>query len=159
MVADHLRTTLGARVELARSAAEAIEHDLNANFDLLVVDVALPDGNGLDLIRILAPRQSCIAVVISGAPTLGRAIEAMRAGARDFFVKPFDLARMTTVLGDLLNERHTLTRERRRLQRLDHLVRKVMDERKVLQNRVDLVCRDLVGAYRDLAERFTKLRS
>ena len=41
----------------------------------------------------------------------------------------------------------------KRLERLEKLVHKVVDERRSLQERVDLVCRDLVGAYHDLAQR------
>jgi len=57
--------------------------------DAMVVDVKLPDGEGLVLLDRRVP-----AVVMTAFGTLERAVQALRAGAVDFLVKPFDNARL-----------------------------------------------------------------
>lgn len=57
--------------------------------DVMVVDVKLPDGEGLVLLDRRVP-----AVVMTAFGTLERAVQALRAGAVDFLVKPFDNARL-----------------------------------------------------------------
>ena len=57
--------------------------------DVMVVDVKLPDGEGLSLLDRRVP-----AVVMTAFGTLERAVQALRAGAVDFLVKPFDNARL-----------------------------------------------------------------
>ncbi len=60
-------------------------------FDLVLVDLKLPDINGLDLIRATRERdQSVPIVVITGYGTIQNAVEAMRLGASDFLPKPFE---------------------------------------------------------------------
>jgi DNA-binding NtrC family response regulator len=70
-----------------REAARLIESEA---IDVLLADVHLPDGNGLSLLSTLqANRPAAGAVVITGQPTLAKAIDAIRAGVLDFLPKPF----------------------------------------------------------------------
>ncbi len=60
-------------------------------FDLVLVDLKLPDINGLDLIRSTRERDLSVPiVVITGYGTIQNAVEAMRLGANDFLPKPFE---------------------------------------------------------------------
>ena len=62
---------------------------------VVVLDLMLPDRCGLDLMRdmlVLQPATCVIAVTANGS--INRAVEAMRAGAHEFLVKPFDEARL-----------------------------------------------------------------
>ena len=66
--------------------------------DLYLLDVRLPDGNGIDLLRSLRQEGSSAPVImISGHGTIADAVEATRAGAFDFLEKP--LARERVLLG------------------------------------------------------------
>ena len=66
--------------------------------DLYLLDVRLPDGNGIDLLRALRQEGSSAPVImISGHGTIADAVEATRAGAFDFLEKP--LARERVLLG------------------------------------------------------------
>jgi two-component system nitrogen regulation response regulator NtrX len=66
--------------------------------DLYLIDVRLPDGNGIDLLRSLRQEGSNAPVImISGHGTIADAVEATRAGAFDFLEKP--LARERVLLG------------------------------------------------------------
>lgn len=60
--------------------------------DVLVTDVVLPDGDGLDLVpQVLAEHPSLPIIVLSARNTLSTAVRATEAGAFDYLPKPFDL--------------------------------------------------------------------
>jgi DNA-binding NtrC family response regulator len=64
---------------------------------IVLVDYNLPDGRGLEILERLAePRPEV--VLVTGEATLETAIEALRAGASDFLVKPVEAARLKAVL-------------------------------------------------------------
>ncbi len=153
MLAEHLRQQMDAEVVHTKTASETIRLDLDDPPDLMITDLLLPDGNGLDLIKLIRSTRDYPVIVITGSPTVGRAVEAMRLGVVDLLPKPFDLARLTSVAKSALSDYRRRKAREHRLERLEKLVHKVVDERRSLQERVDLVCRDLVGAYHDLAQR------
>jgi DNA-binding NtrC family response regulator len=63
--------------------------------DLMLLDVRLPDGDGLEaLVRLRAAGFRAPVVVMTAFGTLERAVQALRAGAHDFLVKPFDNQRL-----------------------------------------------------------------
>ncbi|HZB94002.1 MAG TPA: sigma-54 dependent transcriptional regulator, partial [Stellaceae bacterium] len=72
----------------------------------VLLDLELPDGNGLDLIE--AARQGGLDpafIVVTAHGSLDAAVEAMRAGAQDFLVKPFTAERLATTLRNALEGR------------------------------------------------------
>ena len=81
----------GWSVDTARSVAEARER-LSGDYDLVLCDILMPDGNGIDLLREIKAADRHTAVVMMTAYTSTRsAIEAMKAGAFDYVSKPFDV--------------------------------------------------------------------
>ena len=71
--------------------------------DLALVDLRLPDGSGIDVVRHLAETApACRSVVLSGHGTIPAAVEAMRAGAVDFLTKPVEGAEIIAALRDAL---------------------------------------------------------
>ncbi len=94
-------------VETLAAAREFIEARAPT---IVLLDVNLPDGNGLDLLREIRARDLDIAVVVITANgSIDGAVEAMRCGADDFLVKPFPPERLATTLQHVL-ERRRLTR-------------------------------------------------
>lgn len=94
-------------------------------FDAIVLDINLPDGNGLDLIDTVRKYDACIPIiVITGAGDIPLAVEAMRRGADNFLTKPADNAGLAEFLRKSL-EVGRLKRQqaaRVRLQRKEDIV-------------------------------------
>jgi len=79
-----LLETGGHTTHIASSLAEAKEVLQQPAFDLILVDLALPDGSGLELITDEGPK----AIIITGHPSMDSAIRAVRGCAVDYLVKP-----------------------------------------------------------------------
>ncbi|WP_137176863.1 sigma-54 dependent transcriptional regulator [Roseomonas sp. AR75] len=112
--AEYLRSA-GHAAEHARTAAEAVKLAAADPPDAVLLDVRLPDGDGLSVLRELRRQNPDIAVVVMTAHgSVATAVEAMRGGAADFLVKPFAAERLAVTLANAL-ERAALKREVRDL--------------------------------------------
>ena len=98
----------GFEVEGAHSLAEARARLGGGAPDLVIVDLVLPDGNGIDLLRDLKETTSCDVLLISGMATVDSAIDALRLGALDYLVKPLDTRRLRAALANVLRLRSPL---------------------------------------------------
>ena len=86
-------------VASASSVAEAEKYLAKDAFDLVLMDVQLPDGSGSDLLaRISGKERSPLVVMITGHGSIESAVSCMRAGAFDYVIKPFSLAQIEMVL-------------------------------------------------------------
>jgi two-component system nitrogen regulation response regulator NtrX len=108
----------GYRVTVCDSAARfQVERNRN-RADLYLLDVRLPDGNGIDVLRSLRQAEDLTpAVMISGHGTIRDAVEATRGGAFDFLEKPLARDRVLLVVKNAL-ERSELQRENQRFREL-----------------------------------------
>lgn len=79
-----------AHVREAGTLKKAREALAATDFDLVLLDVHLPDGNGLELLASLAIPASTSVVVMTADGGVETAVEAMRHGAADYLVKPID---------------------------------------------------------------------
>jgi len=88
---ETLLTRGGYRVDCAFSAAEAMARHGAGAHRVVLLDLMLPDGDGLDVLRAMRATDPGVrAIVITANGSINRAVEAMRDGAFDFLVKPFD---------------------------------------------------------------------
>jgi DNA-binding NtrC family response regulator len=77
----------------AATAREGVERALADAPDVVVTDLKLPDGTGLDVVqRVRAERPELPLVLITSYSSLDSAIGALRAGAVDYLIKPFENA-------------------------------------------------------------------
>ncbi len=82
---------MGFESVAAMDAAEAREHIANTAFDLVLTDLKMPETSGVELLQeIRATHPTIPVIVITAYGTIQTAIEAMRQGASDFVLKPFD---------------------------------------------------------------------
>ena len=94
LYATYLRKA-GHAVVSAASAAEARKAFNESPAPVVLLDLQLPDGDGLDVLHHMRTTAPDIrAIVITANGSINRAVDAMRAGAFDFLVKPFDEMRL-----------------------------------------------------------------
>ena len=102
VVAQALRRA-GHEVTTADTLAAADRALAAAPPDVLVTDVVLPDGNGLDHIASVAERHPTLPVIVlSARNTLATAVRATEAGAYEYLPKPFDLDALTQAVAGAL---------------------------------------------------------
>jgi two-component system nitrogen regulation response regulator NtrX len=93
----------GYRVSVCESAAAFRAERRRARADVYLLDVRLPDGNGIDVLRELKQEDDrSAAVMISGHGTIRDAVEATRIGAFDFLEKPLARDRVLLVVKNAL---------------------------------------------------------
>lgn len=95
----------GYRVESAASVGQARDLLQAGEFDVVISDMRLPDGLGLDLLRDLSRTQRperCVVMTAYGSAE--NAVEALKAGAFDYLTKPVDLRQFRTVVASAVQE-------------------------------------------------------
>ncbi|MBA4743073.1 MAG: sigma-54-dependent Fis family transcriptional regulator [Azoarcus sp.] len=97
----------GYRCAEAADLGEARERCRDTRFDLIVCDLRLPDGEGIDL---LAEAGETPVLIMTSYASVRSAVEAMRLGAADYIAKPFDHDEMLMIVARILRQ-HGLERE------------------------------------------------
>ena len=109
IIADNLRLILereGYEVETAMNTVTAMLRADEREFSLALVDLVLPDGDGLHLLRMLRGKDASLEVIImTGHSSIGKAVEATKQGAFYFVAKPFDAEEMLSLVGKALEHR------------------------------------------------------
>ncbi|SEI68909.1 sigma-54-dependent transcriptional regulator [Frateuria terrea] len=82
----------------AASLAHALKLTAEERFDLLLLDLSLPDGDGLQLIGRLDPQQTGQVVVVTGHPTVETAVRALQLPVLDYLIKPVEGAQLNRLL-------------------------------------------------------------
>jgi two-component system, OmpR family, response regulator len=110
----HLGSAVQEHVRQAGHAVDWLQHLEAADaavravpYDALLLDLHLPDGNGLTFLRTLRQRRDKVAVVILTArDQVTDRIEGLKAGADDYLVKPFDLDELNARLQAVTRRAH-----------------------------------------------------
>jgi len=95
----------GYNVDQAETAKQAIEKTKKNFYNLALIDIRLPDMEGIELltrIRDTVPRMRKI--IITGYPTLQNAIEAVNRGADAYILKPFDVNKVLATIKEQLRK-------------------------------------------------------
>lgn len=96
----------GHVVQTAKNLAEGKRLFAETGATVVLLDLVLPDGDGLDLLKsMLRERPSASIIVITANATINKAVEAMRAGAHDFLVKPLSEARLLSAVRNALSSK------------------------------------------------------
>jgi DNA-binding NtrC family response regulator len=153
MLVEALVRHLHAHVTCVSTAEEALDIEVLEPHDALIAEIDLPRMNGIRLAERIQELRRRPIILLSNDPHLSQAVEALRVGAVDFFAKPFDIECLLNAAARALAQADEQRRQIQRHHRLRSLVRRVIRERRELDQRVDLICRDLVGAHRRLVHR------
>jgi DNA-binding NtrC family response regulator len=95
----------GYNVESVDTAKKAIERTKRKFYNLALIDIRLPDMEGIELLakmRNTTPKMRKI--IITGYPTLQNAIEAVNRGADAYIMKPFDMEKVLQTIKDQLRK-------------------------------------------------------
>jgi len=107
----------GDKVEVAASLAEAKASIASQAHDLVVTDLKLPDGDGLEVLKLSRELRPDVPVLMMTAfATVQTAVQAMKLGAFDYITKPFENDRMKALAANALRMRD-LAFENQRLRR------------------------------------------
>ncbi len=133
----------------AGSAEEALSRLQESVFQLVISDITMPGMSGLDMIphvKELSP--DTVVVMISGMQTVESAIGALRVGAFDYLMKPFDLRQVEAVVKRAL-EHHDLVVAK---QRYENHLEELVDQRTA---ELDRALNSLEAAYRSTLKALT----
>ncbi len=112
----------GHRVETAFDGNDALKKAIEFRPDVVLSDLAMPQTDGLWLLRALKEDMpDCPVVFLTGRATIDAAVEAIKEGAYDFIEKPLDPARLKVCIDRALEKKETLREVqglRRRLKQL-----------------------------------------
>ena len=113
----------GWQVDTAGSAEEGADKLHGRRFDLIILDIALPGRSGLDWLKALKGEEGCTAdvILITAFADMETAIDALRAGASDFVLKPFRVDQILNSINRCF--------ERSRLSRENFVLRRQLAER------------------------------
>ena len=104
-VLERVAARTGFDVVTCGSGAEAMRTLMRKPADLAMLDLRMPDVNGLDLLRqIRAAVPSCEVILMTAYAAVDSAVEAIKLGAREYLTKPFDFDRLKQVLEDIRAE-------------------------------------------------------
>lgn len=106
---------MGLEIVQAKNGAEAIEHVSNTDFDALVVDLYMPEHNGLEVFEAARKKDpEVVALILTGSASVETAVEALRAGVFDYLTKPLEsLATFDLALTRALQHRFLVSENKR----------------------------------------------
>lgn len=86
----------GMDVTTAESASNAVDALSAGDFDAIVLDLQMPDMNGIEMLKVIRKSHPDMQVILlTGQATLEAGIQAMKLGAMDFMEKPADIDALT----------------------------------------------------------------
>lgn len=133
----------------AGSAEEALGLLTGREFELVVSDITMPGMSGLDMIpHIKRGSPNTVVVMISGMQTMESAIDALRLGAFDYLMKPFDLRQVEAVVKRALEHQDLIVAKQRYEDHLEELVEQRTAE-------LDKALNSLEDAYRSTLKALT----
>jgi two-component system response regulator MtrA len=106
---DVLREQAGHALTKADSAEAALALLAQRRYDLLVTELHLPDADGIGLLRRVRRLSSIPILVVSGRAAIADRVAALRSGADDYLVKPFDPSELEARIEALLRRARHMT--------------------------------------------------
>ena len=104
----------GYRVDTARRGGEALEKLSSHIYDLVIIDLNLPDMGGIDIVKWINQHSpETISIILSGYATIESTLEAISLGAFDYLIKPVQLAKLNIVLTNGLKQRKMIRQNKK----------------------------------------------
>lgn len=120
------------QVDIATSGGQGLQRICSDGYDLVLLDIMMPDINGIDLIAsIHAHDPEIVCIIITGYGTVELAVQAIKQGAYDFLTKPFSVDTLLLAVRQGL-ERRRLSLEAKRASEMEAETRRLMEEQERL---------------------------
>ena len=108
---------VGYLVESCATGRDGLNQALNGNYDLILLDIKLPDINGMEILKTIRQQQSeTMVIIMTGFATVENAVEALKIGAYDYLSKPFSSDELIIAVNKAI-EHKTLKDDNRTLRR------------------------------------------
>jgi CheY-like chemotaxis protein len=101
ILSRHLKK-LGYDSEIAYCGAEAMSQLQEAKYDMVISDVRMPNGSGIDLLREIKRNVNHIPIILTSADTSGAKAQANALGADGFIAKPIDEEQLAEVIASVI---------------------------------------------------------
>ena len=143
----------GYNVATTTSGATARAMVREVEYDLVLTDLRLEDGDGLDVLKAVRERYpETVTIMLTGYASLESAIQALRAGAYDYLVKPSEVEELRVTVARGLERRRLGQEVRLRVTELERANREIADLNSSLQRRIDEATAELKERYEQLKE-------
>lgn len=152
-LATHIMTGLDAQVSVVDTIEEAQLMAASDAFDLILAQERLADGPAIGLIGDGETATSIPLVIVAPESDLDQVRSAFREGAADVLDSATDGEGLLNCIGRVVRRGRREQSRGRRSRRLRRVSSRLIKDRRELRQRVDLICRDVVDAYRRLAEK------
>lgn len=132
----------GCKTEAAASGLEALEKLERYPFDLLFVDIKMPGMDGLELLeRVKQQYPDAIVIIITAYGSIDTAVKAMKMGASDYLLKPFQPDQLSLVLEKVANQKRLVSEVQYMKGRLEEITRfdNIIGQSRPMQEVFDLI--------------------
>jgi len=111
------------QVDLASSGKEALEKAREENYDAILLDIKMPEMDGIEVLDKLVSFSDTPVIMISGHGTIETAVDAIKKGAYDFIVKPPDLNRLLIAIRNAIEKKDLVVKTRQLKKEVDRKYR------------------------------------
>ena len=120
------------QVELAANGMEAIEIAREEEYDVILLDIKMPEMDGMEVLENLMRIRDVPVIMISGHGTIETAVEAIKKGAYDFIVKPPDLNRLLITVRNAIDKNDLVTQTKQLKREVDKKYEIVGESEKII---------------------------
>jgi DNA-binding NtrC family response regulator len=153
MLVESFVRRFNAHITCVASAADALDVEMFEPHSIAVIDTRIEDMDAITLAMRLRELGDRPVILMGSDPTTADVIEAMRCGVTDFFTKPFEIEALLDCMARAIAAHRKRCAGIQRHDRTRRVLRRVIRERRALNERVELICKDLVGAHKRLTSR------
>ena len=132
----------GCKTDAAASGLEALEKLERYPFDLLFVDIKMPGMDGLELLeKVKQQYPEAIVIIITAYGSIDTAVKAMKMGASDYLLKPFQPDQLSLVLEKVANQKRLVSEVQYMKGRLEEITRfdNIIGQSRPMQEVFDLI--------------------
>ena len=143
----------GYEVLVSTTTAQALAILREQELDLVLSDLRLGDGDGLDVLRAVGESTpETVTIMLTGYASLESAVQALRAGAYDYLIKPSEVEELRSTVARGIERRRLGLELKARIGELERVNREIADLNTSLERRIDEATAELKERYEQLKE-------